>query len=109
MIASRKLKKYATWRKRYEQSEQTPRHAARYGRWPWHLGRYNWWPLHLWDAVYWPLFCRRVSVTDCKECDGTGSVWRMGFDRSPDGGRSEPCAYCQDEDDYNWREMENEK
>lgn len=48
-------------------------------------------------------------MTDCKECDGTGSVWRMGFDRSPDGGISEPCPYCQDEDDYNWREMENEK
>ena len=49
----------------------------------------------------------------CKECDGTGSIERTSFNQTPDKASwqfwTEPCPYCQDEDDYNWREMENEK
>jgi hypothetical protein len=44
----------------------------------------------------------------CKECEGTGSVLRMGFDRSPDGGELLPCLECQDEDDYDWRDLKGD-
>lgn len=43
----------------------------------------------------------------CRECDGTGRIERRSFMQTPDSASwetwTEPCPYCSDEDDYDWR------
>lgn len=48
----------------------------------------------------------------CKECEGTGRIERTSFMQTPDSASwatwTEPCPYCQDEDDYDWRGRDEE-
>jgi hypothetical protein len=43
----------------------------------------------------------------CRECEGTGEITRRNLMVPPDHADyatwKEPCTYCQDEDDYDWR------
>jgi hypothetical protein len=48
----------------------------------------------------------------CRECEGTGRIERRSFMQTPDSATwetwTEPCTYCADEDDYDWRGEDQE-
>jgi DnaJ-class molecular chaperone len=51
-------------------------------------------------------------MSNCKSCDGTGLVERTSFNQSSENTSwtswTEPCEYCSDEDDYDWRVEEDQ-
>ena len=48
----------------------------------------------------------------CRDCEGTGRVERTSFMKTSDSASwstwTEPCPYCADEDDYDWRREDDE-
>jgi len=50
-------------------------------------------------------------MSDCKSCGGTGLVERTSFNQCAEKASwtswTEPCSYCEDEDEYDWRVEED--